>query len=334
MAHTLSALIAAGGLTLTGKKGQLTARERYEQWLTTDSDNPTKASILATTGYPIPFVTVSEFGTCVSSECVQVPNKKRLFKVTSEFSSDIDSENDATTSPTTWVPRRETFLEPYTEVEFTDKDSKAYTNGAGVPFASAPAVDKDAIRWDFFQFDPVTGVGAVDDDDIADRNNTINDASYLGRAKHTLLLKIRKSVVGTWYKTNLRLTEYSLIWKASDWNEKMGNVGNSFCIGGQMYPYRYYVLDNAGAFDPKASQAVHTGPLGNRNVPYNTAFIANAGGAGPLVPADVKDDGPSGGAVYEASTKSWYAETPPANTMFYISRRKFGELHFDDILRF
>jgi hypothetical protein len=330
MAHSLSAPKPVGGFTLTGKKGQLIAKETYEWWLTADSDNPTYDSILATPGFPVPYQALAQYGMCTDSSCDRVPGKRRLWKVSASFSSDIDSDGNSGTNPVSWTPVRETYLEPYQEVELRDKDGKAYTNGTGTPFASAPSVDKDNLRWDFYQFDPIT----VTDTNIRDVNNTINDATYLGCAKHTLLLKIRKSTVGYWYRTNLRLTEYSLIWKESDWNEKMANVGNSFCIDGTMYPYRYVVLDADGNFDKTSSQAVHTGPLGNRDVPVNTAYVKNTGGTGIIAPADVEDDGPSGGAVYMPEMKAWYANEPPENTLFYVSRRKFNELSFSSILRF
>jgi hypothetical protein len=187
-----------------------------------------------------------------------------------------------------------------------------------VPFASAPAVDKDNIRWDFFQFDPVTGPSAVTDEIIADRNNSINSLPFKGRAKHTLLLKIRRSVVGTYYGVLRRMTEYSLIWKASNWHEKMANVGNSFRYNGVIWPYRYRVLNADGSFNTTESQVIHTAPLGSRNVPYNTAFTD-------------ADGHPTGGVVEVDGQQ--YANEPPANTLYFIERRRFDELPFASFLR-
>lgn len=316
MPHVLSAPIAVSGVTLSIKKGFLVAQETYEFWLTTDSDSPSRASMLGTPGMPIPYSTISEFGICISTDMKQQKENRRLWKVTCVFNSDIDESSGAkhATDPETWIPLRETFLEPYQEVEFVDKDGKAYTNGAKVPFASAPPVDKDNIRWDFFQIEPLT----VTDDMIADRNNTINSAIYKTRPKHTLLLKIRRSVIGIYYGIRRRLTEYSIIYKASNWHEKMANVGNSFVKDGVVWPYRYEVKNADGSFNATESQVIHTGPLGLADVPYDTDFVA-------------ADGEPSGGVVQVG--QQWYAKEPPPNTLYFIERRRFDEANFASFLR-
>lgn len=316
MAHVLSAPVSVTNVSLTMKKGMLVAEESFEYWLTADSDTPTHTSLLSTTGYPIPNQTVSEFGICTASNLKREKGNRRLYKVTATFSNEVEDSSGGshTTDPETWVPRRETHLEPYQEVEFKDKDGKAYTNGARVPFASAPAVDKDNIRWDFFQFEPIS----VTDDIIADRNNTINSAIYKTRPKHTLLLKVRRSVVGTYYGVLRRLTEYSIVYKASNWHEKNANVGNSFRKSGVVWPYRYRVLNTDGTFNATESQVIHTGPLGLADVPYNTAFVA-------------ADGEPSGGTV--TVNGQVYALEPPANTLYFIERRRFDEAAFASFLR-
>jgi hypothetical protein len=317
MAHVLSAPIPVTGVSLTIKKGMLVAEEQFEYWLTADSDTPSHASLLSTSGYPIPNSTVSEFGICTASNLKREKGNRRLYKVTATFSNEVEDSSGGshTTNPETWVPRRETHLEPYQEVEFKDKDGKAYTNGARVPFGSAPAVDKDNIRWDFFQFEPIS----VTDEIVADRNNTINSvAGYKGRGKHTLLLKVRRSVVGTYYGVLRRLTEYSLIWKESNWHEKLANVGNSFRKDGTVWPYRYRVLNADGSFNATESQVIHTGPLGSADVPYNTAFTD-------------ADGEPSGGTV--TVNGQVYALQPPDNTLYFIERRRFNEADFASFLR-
>lgn len=308
MVHVISPPKRTGeSIRLAIKKGRLTTVETIEFWLHADSDNPSWNSILSTTGYPIPHAASAEFGLCKTSECKKVTS--RLYSITATFESDVEDDTNQSrgSDPTAWVPQRETNLEPYQEVRLTDLDNKAYTNGAGVPFASAPAIDMDMIRWDFFQFEPET----VTDEQVSLLNNTINNQTYKGKAKHTLLLKVRKSTIGTYFGTRLRATEYSLLWKPSTWLETMANVGNSFLLAGKAYPYRYLVKDSAGVVDKAASEAIHVGPLGSRNVPYNTNFTA-------------ADGLPAGGTeVFEGKTYAVKLTTP---TLYYIHRRRHEEL--------
>lgn len=311
----------AGDVRLTTKKGQLIVEETYHYFVTSTDKLATRLDILQTVGLPVPNsitngISPSGLGLCTGTNCERVEDNPYLWEVTANFSSNVEdnsgSNGNPNSDPTTWVPIRETILEPYEEVLIKDKDDKPFMNGARVPYANAPATPKDNIRWDFFQFEP----DSVTDETIADRNNTLNSLAYKGRAKHTLLLKIRRSIIGTYYGASRRLTEYSLVWKKSNWHDKTANYGDSFLYNGKRYAYRHKE-------DP---DTIIPGPLGTQD--YTITDTMDARGGLPT------GDGTAGtaGAIEEVGGDV-FAKHPTQDQLYFIERRVFDDLAFADFLR-
>lgn len=308
-----------GDVTLGYQNKQLVVNETYNYQIRVAVSGGTtyldvdRADILNTVGLPIPRLTTSPsgMGTCTGTTATRDTKNVSIWNVKATFSSSVEDnsqDSNPTTDPTTWVPLRETYLEPFETVLFKSTNNKPLVNGAAVPFANAPSVPKDNIRWDFAQFESVS----VTDENIADRNNKLNNASYKGRAKHTLLLKIRSSVVGRYYGSLRRLTEYSLVWNPENWHRKFANVGNSFRVKEgadyKVYPYIYQ----------KNKDVIHVGPLGSDNYLYDDDLDDAAGL-------------PTGGTETADGTK--YAKEPATPTLFYIERQVFEDTDFSAFLR-
>lgn len=289
----------------------LLVEETYYYQIKAHDKNQTRLQILQTPGLPIPYVNMSPtgMGICTGVRPVRNEGNPTIWDVTVTYSSDVNdggSGGNPTSPPQTWIPVRETFLEPYQEtlMKSVDSSPKRFTTGAGQTLSSLPSIEKYLIRWDFFQFDPIT----VTDEIISIINNTINNAPYLGKAKHTLKLTVRKSVVGFFFGFPLRLTEYSLTWKADNWHYRYANHGSGYKDGdGDLMPYIHF---------KDKHNVVQLGPLGSRDVLYNQDFIA-------------ADGLPSGGI---AATENKALAAAPG-TMYYIERQIYNELNFSTYLR-
>lgn len=308
-----------GDVTLGYQNKQLVVNETYNYKIRVSVSGGTtyldvdRADILNTVGLPIPRLSASPsgMGTCTNTSATRDPQNVSIWNVKATFSSSVEdnsSDGDVTTDPTTWIPLRETYLEPFDVTLFKATNDKPLVNGAAIPFASAPTIPKDNIRWDFAQFENIS----VTDEDIADRNNKINNAIYKTRAKHTLLLKVRSSVVGRYYGSLRRLTEYSLVWNPDNWHRKFANQGNAFRVKEgadyKVYPYIY-------AKDP---DVIHVGPLGSDNYAYDDDLDDAAGL-------------PTGGTETVGGKK--YAKEVATPTLYYIERQVYADLDFTTILR-
>jgi hypothetical protein len=373
-----------GSVNLTSKDGMLLANETYMYIVEADSKDETRWTILADTpGIPEPMVTISpaNIGICKSVSAERDPNNPIIWHVTAQFSSEVDEESSGRRNPvaggghdpTSWIPIRETYLEPYTAVADSSHPrwvcptdwivgrnwqngmrtppksaSKAkgfpYTNGMGTPLSTLPEVARDNIRWDFFQFDTVS----VTDEMIANVNNVVNKYVYMGKDIHTLLLKVRKSTIGFYFGIQCRLTEFSLIWKQDTWEFVYANQGNQFMdVDGTVYPYIYEGTDE-----------IIVGPLGQRNVQYNQPLLprGNVQSLQLWDPADpynqnwtptvvnkqgdgfptwgIVDDGPTKKAVRPPALFLGSDNSPSASGVLYtISRLNNPEADFKKFLR-
>jgi hypothetical protein len=158
-------------------------------------------------------------------------------------------------TPTDWVPVVELGFEDYEEVfleslpllqnetdasaDFTFGDPPAagtetdglgynaarWVNSAGQPYDQGFVRQRRIITRKFTQFEPITGTGAVTLDTIEARNDTLNDASYLGKAKRTLKLSVDSVAAGFYYGVRCWRVDYTMAYKADDWRLKKLDVG-------------------------------------------------------------------------------------------------------------
>lgn len=218
--------------------GMPVLEEYYVYLVLSDNAADTHATVWNTSGLPTVGVTVSPsgFGVCTSKTPKRDPNNQLLWRVTCTFSSEIDerqSSYDPTTSPTAWVPIYETKFERLQEVVTIDKDGVQIANSAGQPFPSGMTISRFIPVWEFFQFEAAT----VTDEQIIARNETVNSGTFKGRGAKTLLLTVNSSIVGFYYGTRLRLTQYALRYNKDNWTHKRLDVGEAYLSGGVLKPY-------------------------------------------------------------------------------------------------
>ena len=229
MAHTLLGAKRAGEARLRSSDGAPVFESVYHFLVKADSKTASRASILATTGLPQlgDIDAGSSLGVCRSSVAVQREGQPLYWDVTCEFSTEVkesqDSQNPGS-DPTTWKPVYETKFERIQEVVTEDASGVAIANSAGQPFENGMTRTRSIPVWEFFQFEPAT----VTDEQIIERNETVNDDTFKGRAAHTLLLCVQSSVIGFYYGARLRLTHYALKYNKATWKHKRLDVGTVF----------------------------------------------------------------------------------------------------------
>lgn len=238
MAHTLLGPKRTGEARLRSSDGAPVFESVYHFIVKADSKTASRASILATAGLPQlgDIDAGSSLGVCRSSVAVQREDHPLYWDVTCEFSTEVkesqDSQNPGS-DPTTWKPVYETKFERIQEVVTEDASGVAIANSAGQPFENGMTRTRSIPVWEFFQFEPST----VTDEQVIDRNETVNNATFKGRAAHTLLLCVQSSVIGFYYGARLRFTHYALKYNKATWKHKRLDVGTVYLDTGDQVPY-------------------------------------------------------------------------------------------------
>jgi hypothetical protein len=202
-----------------------------------------RVDALNVSGVPKPGITRSAggYGVCRTVEAIRRPEQRLLWDVTAVFSSEVDerqSVQSVTGTPTEWIPIYETKFERLQEVTTKDADGDAVANSAGQPFENGLMRSRFIPIWEFFQFEADT----VSDEEIIDRNETVNETAFKGRLPKTLLLTVLSSVVGFYYGNRLRFTRYALRYNSAKWTQKRLDVGTVYLEGGTHKAY----LDDDG----------------------------------------------------------------------------------------
>lgn len=246
MAHVLLGEARSAGAAIRSNGSIPILDETFHYIVQADSKTATRQSILVTPGLPIVNQTVSASGftRCRSKSANRREDQPLIWDVTADFSSEIQENQSGvdnsygTLNPVSWVPIYETKFERLQEVVTKDKAGTSVANSAGQPFQTGLTVGRFIPIWEFYQFEPAT----VTDEQIIERNETTNSASFKGRAAQTLLLTVLSSVIGFYYGSRVRLTHYSLKYNKRFWTHKRLDVGTVYKSGSNHEPY----LDNAG----------------------------------------------------------------------------------------
>lgn len=238
MATTLLGLARKGDVNIRSKSGIPIVEETYYYKVLSDVQNEAYLNVTGTAGLPVVGVTVSpgNVGRCNSKSATNDPVNTRLWHVTCTFTSEVEDKQgnfDPASNPVTWIPIYETKFERLQEVVTVDKDGDAIANSAGQPFPSGMTVTRLIPIWEFFQFEAAT----VTDEQIIDRNETVNNATFKGKPEKTLLLTVNSSVIGFYYGIALRLTQYSIRYNKDNWTHKRLDVGEAYLDGGVLKPY-------------------------------------------------------------------------------------------------
>lgn len=209
----------------------------------TDKEEP-YLSVLGTSGIPIPGVTLdpSGFAVCHSISGNRRVDNPLIWDVVANFRSDISESagsSDHTTDPVAWVPVYETKFERLQEVVTKDLDDNPVANSAGQQFETGLTIGRFIPVWEFYQFE----AASVTDEEIIDRNETINSGTFKGRPAKTLLLTVLSSTVGFFYGTQRRLTMYSIKYNSRKWTHKRLDIGTIYKDGSETFVYTKKIKD-------------------------------------------------------------------------------------------
>lgn len=212
--------------------------EQYSYIVESTSKTESYDVVITTTGLPLPGVTASPsgFGLCRATNATRWETNPYFWTVVADFSSEVDEKQnnqDPRTDPETWVPIFETKFERKQEIVTRDYDDNPIANSAGQPFETGLTIARFLPIWEFFQFESAS----VTDEDIIDRNESINSADFKGRDPETLLLNVLSSVVGFYYGQRRRLTKYSLKYDYKTWVHRRLDVGTVYKSGSDLLPY-------------------------------------------------------------------------------------------------
>ena len=230
MAHTLVGERREGETRVRSSDGIPVFESTYHFLVKADSLSASRLSILRdTVGLPIPGQTylLDGFAMCRASNAVRRADQPLYWDVTCEFSTEVketQSSQNPGSDPTAWIPLYITKFERITEVVTKDASGVAIANSAGQPFENGMTRTRSIVIWDLVQFEPAT----VTDEQIADRNETVNDDTFKGRAAHTLLLCVQSSEIGFYYGLRCRLTHYMLKYNKDNWKHKRLDVGTVY----------------------------------------------------------------------------------------------------------
>jgi hypothetical protein len=211
----------------------------YHYLVEAESKTTSRLSILRdTTGLPKPGVNylTDGFAMCKSTVAVQRPEQVLLWDVTAQFSTEVkqgqDSQNPGS-DPVEWKPIYETKFERIQEIVTSDFAGVSVGPSSGGLFENGMTRTRSIPIWEFYQFESAS----VTDEDIVDRNETVNSVSFKGRAAHTLLLTVQSSVIGFYYGQSLRLTQYALKYNYKNWKHKRLDCNVVYLDGGVLKPY-------------------------------------------------------------------------------------------------
>ena len=247
-----------GDASLRAAAGGPVVEETYHYLVQATSKSETRDSVLATSGLPIVGVTLSASGLAVCrSKSAQRDERNPLYwHVTASFSSEVDDNQNQQpdTNPETWVPIYETKFERLTEISSKDRAGNAIVNSAGQPYETGVELARFIPMWDLWQFES----SSVTDEQIIDRNETVNSTTFKGRPAKTLLCVVEESSLGFYYGTTRRLTHYVLKYNKEKWTHKRLDVGTAYLdAGGNLKDYRSAdgsiilgPLDGAGGKQP------------------------------------------------------------------------------------
>lgn len=232
-----------GSGRIRSRGGRPIYEETYTFVIEADYKTQTRDVILTTTpGLPQVGVSTSAggFAACVGVSIERDKDNALIWRGTAEFSSEVEEGSGVTGGsgvpidpPDAWIPVYETKFERYQEDVTKDLAGATIANSAGVPFETGITITRHIPVWEFYQFEPAT----VSDETIIARSETVNNATFKGRAAKTLLCIVLSSVVGLFYGQRRRLTQYQLKYNSRDWRHKRKDVGTQYKSGTTLLDY-------------------------------------------------------------------------------------------------
>lgn len=248
-----------GDCSLSSRGGVAVFEETYYYLVEGDYIGQAYTDIINTPGLPILGSTGPSGATaCTGRSATRRPNTAKYWDVTCTFSSEVQENqgDNPTQDPTVWVPVYETKFERVQEAVIEDQTGDVIANSAGQVFPEGLIITRFIPVWEFWQFEAAT----VTDEQIIDRNETVNSTTFRGRAAKTLLCVILSSTLGFFYGQRRRLTQYALKYNEKDWTHKRRDTGTYYLDGSTKKTYLDAdgnvingPLDGSGARDTEAA---------------------------------------------------------------------------------
>lgn len=226
-----------GSGRIRSRGGRPIYEETYTFVIEADFKTQSRDVILTTTpGLPQVGVSTSAggFAACVGVSIERDKDNALIWRGTAEFSSEVEEGSGVTGGsgspidpPEAWIPIYETKFERYQAVVTKDFSNAAVVNSAGQAFETGLTITRHIPIWEFFQFEAAT----VTDEQVIARSETVNSATFKGRAAKTLLCIVLSSVVGLFYGKRRRLTQYQLKYNKDDWRHRRLDTGTQYKSG-------------------------------------------------------------------------------------------------------
>lgn len=229
------------GINLRKNGKRLLAEEQWEYLVETDDVLTTRREVLIAAGLPIVGQTLSTGGiTVASAKRAERTEVNRLWwKVTVDFSSEVEEDTNGSNEsqsddPTNWFPLAEASFETYQFYGLVDVNGVPFRNSAGAPFSSSLPLTRRLVKYEFEQFEAATTTL----DEISDRNETVNSATFVGKPAKTLLLHVKKATIGYYYGYRVWRVEYAMVYNKDTWKHKVLDVGPYYLSGGNKVPFK------------------------------------------------------------------------------------------------
>lgn len=230
-----------GSARIRSNKGTPVYECSYTWIVVATSKTEDYLDVLNTSGLPIVGVTVEPTGyaVCTSKNAVRRAENPLYWDVTCEFSSEIDDRSgsqggpsgpggggggETGNNPEAWVPIYETKFWQHQELVTIDANNDPVVNSAGQPFPTGITITRFLPMWEFFQIEPAS----TTDNQILARCEVVNSNTFKGRDPHTLLCTVLSSVIGRYYGSLRRLTQYQLKYKPDNWKLKRYDTGTQY----------------------------------------------------------------------------------------------------------
>lgn len=261
MSTTLRGVGRPGACSVRTSGGIAILDETYHYIVEASSNSESYLNVITTSGLPVVNSTITLFGVCRSINATRREANPKIWDVVAEFSSEVeDNQSSANpqSDPLVWVPVYETKFERIQEVATKDRSGTKIANSAGQPFETGLTMSRFIPVWDFYQFEPAT----LSDEQVIERNETVNSAVFKGRAVDTLLLTVVSSTIGFYYGRRMRFTRYQLRYNSKKWTHKRLDVGTAYKSGSDLLPYtdKYGNVILGSLNGSGSKQAVGTAP--------------------------------------------------------------------------
>ena len=236
MATELIGRERTGNARLSGGKDGFSYSETYDYLVMSDDPFEDYWNVITTAGLPQVLVTEVNGIKCTGKTANRDSGHAGLWRVSCEFTQETTGQETGTDpDPTTWIPIWTGSIETYDEVLLKAKTSSTATgtlSGSEEPYMNSakdlfpdplikrrPIIVMEFVQYEAYNLDP---------DEIAARNDTINNAAFKGFGARTLKLNVRAFTKGIYYIYPPTQIAYVVAYKPSVWCDGPLDIGYEY----------------------------------------------------------------------------------------------------------